>query len=153
MRSIRHSSPDSNTKPPLDGYVTDSICFHGEELQILCEWFDVMQDCHGAYLEKKDFLLACRLYVCANRRVTNEMRNKIGRAEKNMSEIREGDYHVMKHIGRPMWGVYQRLLKRDELVGSFSSKKVATESAASLSKQYNEAVATYHGDIDGDSYY
>ena len=56
---------------------TDSICFHGEELQTLCEWFGVVQDLNPAYLEKKDYLIATRLYVCANRRVTNEMRAKL----------------------------------------------------------------------------
>lgn len=56
----------------------DSITFHGEELQTLCEWFGIAQDMVPETLEKKDYMLACRLYVCANRRVTNEMRGKIG---------------------------------------------------------------------------
>jgi hypothetical protein len=56
---------------------TDSICFHGEELQTLCEWFGTLQDLNPDYLEKKDYLIAARIYVCANRRITNEMREKI----------------------------------------------------------------------------
>lgn len=54
-----------------------SICFYGDELQTLCEWFGIVQDMVPQCMEKKDWLLGARLYVCANRRVTDEMREKL----------------------------------------------------------------------------
>lgn len=67
--------------------IPGGICFYGEELQTLCEWFGVVQDlADDSYLGKKDYLLACRLYVCADRRVTDEMKAGAGIVADSPSE-------------------------------------------------------------------
>lgn len=53
-----------------------------KELQTLCEWFGSVQDTNPAYLEQKDFLLGCRLYLAAGRRPTAEMLKRAGAATR-----------------------------------------------------------------------
>ena len=55
-----------------------SACVDKSELETLCEWFGVVEDLNPAYLEKKDYVLACRLYVCAGRWVSNSMYKGVG---------------------------------------------------------------------------
>lgn len=51
--------------------------FTSEEVALFREWFDAVQDLNAGYLEKKDYILAERLYRQLGMRVPNSIKEHL----------------------------------------------------------------------------